>query len=115
MAVHTLEDQPEDAGHPVVHQRGSPVWLREHITALRSLLSTVAGAEVRRHNHPAILPDDARALSVDQVTPSHPDVKLHSAALHAAWLSPTGYYWITEAWGHTSSDAFGGRALQARH
>ena len=46
MAVHTLEDQPEDTGHLVVHQRGGPAWLREHVTALRSWASTVAGAEI---------------------------------------------------------------------
>ena len=42
----TLEDQPEDTGHLVVHQRGGPMWLKEHVTALRSLASTIAGAEV---------------------------------------------------------------------
>ena len=105
MAVHTLEAQPEDAGHLVVHQRGGPVWLREHIPALRSWASTVAGAEVRLHDHPAICPADTPALSVVQLTPSHPNVKWHSAALSAEWLSPTGHYWIPEAWGHTSSDA----------
>ena len=45
---------------------------------------------------------------MDQLTPSHPDVKWHSAALNAGWLSPSGCYWIPEAWGHTSSDASGG-------
>ena len=45
---------------------------------------------------------------MDQLTPSHPDVRWHSANLNAGWLSPTGYYWIPEAWGHTSSDASGG-------
>ena len=45
---------------------------------------------------------------MDQLTPSHPDVRWHSADLNAGWLSPTGYYWIPEAWGHTSSDASGG-------
>ena len=45
---------------------------------------------------------------MDQLTPSHPDVRWHSASLNARWLSPTGYYWIPEAWGHTSSDASGG-------
>ena len=45
---------------------------------------------------------------MDQLTPSHPDVRWHSANLNAGWLSPTGYYWIQEAWGHTSSDASGG-------
>ena len=36
MAVHALEDQPEDTGHLVVHQRGGPAWFKEHVTALRS-------------------------------------------------------------------------------
>ena len=108
MAVHALEDQPEDTGHLVVHQRGGPAWLKEHVTALRSWASTITGAEIRLHDHPAIGPGDTRALSVDQLTPSHPDVRWHSADLNAGWLSPTGYYWIPEAWGHTSSDASGG-------
>ena len=34
MAVHTLEDQPQDTGHLVVHQRGDSAWLWEHLTAL---------------------------------------------------------------------------------
>ena len=66
MAVHTLEEQPEDTGHLVVHQRGGPAWLRQHLTALRSWASTVTGAEVQFHDHPAIRPDDTQALSVDQ-------------------------------------------------
>ena len=103
-----LEDQPEDTAQLVVHQRGGPAWLKEHVTALRSWASTITGAEIRLHNHPAISPGDTRALSVDQLTPSHPDVRWHSADLNAGWLSPTGYYWIPEAWGHTSSDASGG-------
>ena len=105
MAVHTLEDQPEDTGHLVVHQRGGRAWLREHVTALRSWASTIAGAEVRLHHHPAVRPGDTRALSVDQPTPCHPDVRWHSADLNAGWLSPTRNYWIPEAWGQTSSDA----------
>ena len=67
-----------------------------------------AGAEIRLHDHPAISPGDTRALSVDQLIPSHPDVRWHSADLNAGWLGPTGYYWVPEAWGHTSSDASGG-------
>ena len=51
---------------------------------------------------------NTRALSVDQLTPRHPDVRWHSADLSAGWLSPTGYYWIPEASSHTSSDALGG-------
>ena len=108
MAVHALGDQPEDTGHLVVHHRGGPGWLREHVTALRSWASTIAGAEVRLHDHPAVRSGDTRALSVDQLAPSHPDVRWHSTDLNAGWLSPTGYYWIPEAWGHTSSDAWGG-------
>ena len=108
MAVHALEDQPEDTGHLVAHQRGGPAWLKEHVTALRFWASTISGAEIRLHDHPAISPRDTRVLSVDQLTPSHPDVRWHSANLNAGWLSPTGHYWIPEAWGHTSSDASGG-------
>ena len=63
---------------------------------------------VQLHNHPAIRPGDTIALSVDQLTPGHHDVRWHSADLNAGWLSPTGYYWILEAWGRTSSDASGG-------
>ena len=70
MAVHTLDDQPEDTGHLVVHQRGGQAWLREHVTALRSWASTIARAEVGLHDHPAIRPDNTRALNVDQLTPA---------------------------------------------
>ena len=56
MAVHALEDQPEDTGHLVVHQRGGPAWLKEHVTALPSWASTIAGAGIRLHDHPAIRP-----------------------------------------------------------
>ena len=108
MAVHALEDQPEDTGHLLVHKRGGLVWLREHVTVLRSWASTIARAEVRLHDHPAVRPGDTGALSVDQLTPSHPNVCWHSADINAGWLSPAGYYWIPEAWGHTSSDASGG-------
>ena len=89
MAVHALEDQLEDTGRLVVHQRGGPAWLKEHVTALRSWASTIAGAEIRLHNHPAISSGDTRALSVDQLTLSHSDVRWHSADLNAGWLSPT--------------------------
>ena len=34
MAVHLLEDQPEDTGRLVVHQRGGPAWSRERLRAL---------------------------------------------------------------------------------
>ena len=108
MAVHTLEDQPEVRGHLGVQQRGGPAWLREHVTALQSWASTIAGAEIRLHDHPAIRSDNTRALSVNQLTPGRPDVRWHSADLNAGWLSPDGYYWIPEVWGHTSLDASGG-------
>ena len=91
MAVHALEDQPEDTGHLVVHQRGGPVWLKEHVTVLWPWASTIAEAEVPLHDHPAVGPGDTRALSVDQLTPSHRDVRWHSADPNAGWLSPTGY------------------------
>ena len=108
MAVHALEDQLEDTGHLVVDKRGKPAWVKEYVTALRSWASTIARAEIRLHDHPEICPGDTRARSVDQLTPSHPDVSWHSADLNAGWLSPTGHYWIPEAWGHSSSDASGG-------
>ena len=76
--------------------------------ALPSWASTSAGAEVRLHDNPAVCPSDTRALSVDQLTSSHPDVRWYPADLNAGWLSLTGYYWIPEAWGHTSSYASGG-------
>ena len=91
MAVHALEDQPEDTGHLVVHQRGGLAWPREHLTVLRSWVSTVTGVEVRFHDHPATRPNDALAVSVGQLTQGHPDVKWQSAALNAGWLSPTRY------------------------
>ena len=90
MAVHAREDQPEDTAHLVVHQRGGPAWLREHVTALRSWASTIAGAEVRLHDRPAVCPGDTRPLSVDQLTPSHPDVRWHSADLNAVGSAPPG-------------------------
>ena len=68
----------------------------------------IAGAAVRLHNHTAFPRDDSRALNGDQLTSGHPDVRWHSGDLNAGWLSPTVYYWIPEAWGHTSSDASGG-------
>ena len=55
-----------------------------------SWASTIAGAEVRLHDLPAVCPGDTRAQSVDQLTPSHPDVRWHSADLNAGWLSLTG-------------------------
>ena len=90
MAVHALEDQPEDTGHLVVHQRGGPAWLKEHVTALRSSAGTIAGAEIRLHDHPAISLGDTRPLSVDQLTPSHPDVRWHSADLKRGGSAPLG-------------------------
>ena len=107
MAVHASEDQPEDTGHLVVHQPGGPAWLKEHVTALRSWASTITETEIRLHDHPPISPGDTRALSVDQLTPSQPDVRWHSADLNTGRLSPCRYYWTPEAWGQTSSDASG--------
>ena len=89
MAVHALEDQPDDTGHLVVHQRGGPAWLREHVTAVRSPASLIAGAEVQVHDQPAVRSGDTMALSVDKLTPSHPDVRRHSADLNTGWLSLT--------------------------
>ena len=111
MALHALEDRPEDAAHLMVHQRGGPALLPEHIMALRSWASTVAGAEVWFHHHPVVRPHSTLALGLDQLTPAHPDIWWHSAALNAGCLSPTGYYWKPEAWGHT----FAGWAAQTRH
>ena len=113
MAVHAPEDQPEGTGHLVVHQRGSPAWLKEHVTALRSRASTIAKAEIRLHDYPAVRPGDTKALSVDQLTPGHPDPLRHSADLNAGWLSPDGYYWIPETWGHTSDASGGGPCKHA--
>ena len=80
MAVHTVENQPADTGHLVVHQNGAPVWLREHITALRSGASTIGGSLIRLDDNPANRPDNTRALNVDQLTPGNPDVR---------WTPPT--------------------------
>ena len=46
---------------------------------------------------------------MDQLTPRHPDVRWHSADLKGGCLSPAGYDWLPEGWGHTSSDASWGR------
>ena len=75
MAVHVLEDRPEDTGHLVSHQRRGPAWLQEHLTALQSWVSTVTGAEVRFHDQPATRTNNTLALSVDQLAPGRPDVK----------------------------------------
>ena len=58
------------------------------MTALQSWASTIAGAQIRLHNHPAIRPDDSRALNVDQLTPVHPDLRWHSAHLKAGCKTP---------------------------
>ena len=108
MAVHALEDQPEDTGHLVVHQRGSPGVARGTCDGTLVLGKHDRRSGIRLHDHPAISPGDTRALSPDHLTPSHPNVWWHSADLNAGWLSPTGYFWIPGAWGHTSSDASGG-------
>ena len=74
MALHALEDQPGDTRHLVVHQRGGPAWLREHLTALGTWASTVTEAEIRFHDHPETPPNDTLALSVDQLAPGQPNV-----------------------------------------
>ena len=51
MAVHALEDQPEDTGHLVVHQRGGPVWLKETRDG-----ATVLGKHGCRSGDPAARP-----------------------------------------------------------
>ena len=70
------------------------------MTAPRPWASTNAGAEILLHDHPGVCPDDTKALSVDPLTPSHPDVRWHSFGLNAGW-------------GHTSSDA--SRGGSCRH
>ena len=73
------------------------------MTALLSCVSTLARAEVRLHAHPAVHPDSVLALGMDQLTLAHPNIQWHSVAVNAGWFSPTGYYWIPDASGHTSS------------
>ena len=72
----------------------------------------VLGKHDRRSGNPASRPpgDQPRRHQGAErgLTPSHPDVQWHSADLKEGWLSPIGYYWIPEAWGHTSPDASGG-------
>ena len=89
----------------MVNQRGGPARLQEHLSGLRSCARTVTRAEIRFNDHPATRPKDTLALSVDQLALSHPDVGWHTAVLNAALLSPTEYYWISEAWCHMSPDA----------
>ena len=55
--------------------------------ALRSWASTLTGAEVRLSDQPAVHLDSRMALGVDQLVPTHPDVKWHSAFLNAGWLN----------------------------
>ena len=118
------------------HQRGRGMtfrysyslfaWGREHCCPHSSLGGLVGGtrertkkearrqARLRRAGewrptpHPSANPDRTMALGVDQLVPAHPDVLWHSAALNAGWFSPSKYYWVSESWGHTSSDASGG-------
>ena len=70
-----------------------------------SSASTVARADVRLHDCSAVRPDRTLALRVDQLTPAHPDVRWHTPVLKDGLFSPTEYYWISEPWGHASSDA----------
>ena len=107
MAVHALEDQPEDTGHWWYISEG-PSVAPEHLTALQSWASTVTGAGIRFQGHPATRSSDTLGLSVDQLAPGHPDAKWHSRPLNAGRLNLTGYYWVPEAWSHTSPDAWGG-------
>ena len=104
MALHALDDRPEEAGHLLVPQRGGPAWLQEQIAALWSWVSTIARAEVRLHDHPAVQPDSRLVLGVDLPTPAHAEVRWHSSALNAQWFSRIGYYRINDASGHRSSD-----------
>ena len=97
MAVHTLEDQPEDLGHLVVHQRGGLAWLWEHITALRSWASTIPGPEVQLHDPGP--PRRAVALCLPQRGLAQPGRVL---------LDPRGL-------GPHLLRRVGGRTLQARH
>ena len=90
-AMHPLEDQSEDTGHLVVHQRLGAAWLVERLTALRSWASTVTRAKIWLNNRPPTCPNDTHALGVDQLAPRHPDVKWYSPALNAGWLSLTRY------------------------
>ena len=108
IALQALEHKPEDAGHLVVHQRGVPAWLWEHLTTLQSWAITTAGPEVRFHAQLVVHRDSTMALGVDQLIPANPDVRWHSRPLNSGWLHRTRYYGIPDAWGHTSFDASGG-------
>ena len=92
MALYPLKDGPKDAGHIVVQQRGGLAWIREQITALWSWASTVAGAELRFHDHLAGRPDSTPALGVHHLTPAHPNVWWHPAALNAGSLERSRYH-----------------------
>ena len=115
MAVHTLEDQPEDTGHLVVHQRGGPAWLKEHVTALRSWASTIAGADIRLHDHPAISPWRHQGAELGPTDPQPPrrPVALRRpqrgvAQPHKVLLDPGGL-------GPHLFRRFRGQTLQTRH
>ena len=66
-----------------------PSVAAERLTALRFWASTVTGADIPFHGHPAARPDNTLALTVDQLAPSHPDVRWDSTTLNAGWLSRT--------------------------
>ena len=90
MALHAREDQPEDKGHLVVHQRGGPAGLQEHLTALRSAGSNVIGAQIWFNDLQTARSNDTLALSVPRLAWGHTDVRWHFAALRAGLLSRTG-------------------------
>ena len=108
MAVHALEDQPEGTAHLVVHQRGGPAWLKEHVTALRCWASTIARAEIRLHDDPAI------AL----VTPSDPQPPRRPLALRRPKRGVDQPYRVLLHPGGLGPHLFrcvGGRTLQTCH
>ena len=75
--------------------------------------TSVLGRHDRRSGDPAARPpgNQPRRHQAAERGPTDPQPPRRPVALRrpkAGWLSPTGYYWIPEAWGHTSSDASGG-------
>ena len=108
MTLRARDDNPEDTTHLLVYQQGGPRWLTKQLLAVPSRASFLTGEELPFHKQQSIQPDSMLPLSVDQLVPTHTNVNWHSAPLDAKWLSPTGYYLISEDWGHTSSKASGG-------
>ena len=115
MAVHALEDQPNDKGHLVVHQRGGPVWLKEHVTR-----TPVLGKHDRRSRNPAARPpgDQPRRHQGAERGPTDPQPPRRLVALrrpqrrvaqpHRVLLDPGGL-------GPHLFRRVGGRTLQTRH